>query len=315
MEFLDEESRPRFLFQSRASSSPISEPETLKVNKTLAFICISISSLLIILSIFFLQSETLKFLLLWFSLSLIVGPFAPVSITGGDIRVGQGELLETLDQDQAVDNDEYSKKRVSNRKQKTRKPEDLTVNSNSTVSMNGVVNNSEKSKVKSVNSNGSVIHEEREWIEEDFELLKKQILKHPVGETKRWELITEAFQGRHGLESVIKMGKSLSERKPGNGDAFSQFLKQRKPLDKRIIEDVNGESDLVDNNEIKKESSTWSSGEDIALLNALKAFPKDVSMRWEKIAAAVPGKTKACCMKRVTELKKDFRSTKAAGDL
>lgn len=56
----------------------------------------------------------------------------------------------------------------------------------------------------------------------------------------------------------------------------------------------------------------WSSAEDLALLNALKAFPKDVAMRWEKIAASVPGKTKSACMKRVTELKKNFRSSKVS---
>ncbi|KAK8578122.1 hypothetical protein V6N13_046979 [Hibiscus sabdariffa] len=56
----------------------------------------------------------------------------------------------------------------------------------------------------------------------------------------------------------------------------------------------------------------WNSVEDIALLNALKAFPKDVPMRWEKVAAAVPGKSKAACMKRVAELKTDFRSSKAS---
>jgi hypothetical protein len=37
-------------------------------------------------------------------------------------------------------------------------------------------------------------------------------------------------------------------------------------------------------------------------------------MRWEKVAASVPGKTKAACMKRVTELKRDFRSTKTASE-
>jgi hypothetical protein len=58
----------------------------------------------------------------------------------------------------------------------------------------------------------------------------------------------------------------------------------------------------------------WTTGEDIALLNALKVFSKDVAMRWEKIAAAVPGKSKAACMKRVTELKKDFRSSKAGSE-
>ncbi|CAL1394849.1 unnamed protein product [Linum trigynum] len=57
----------------------------------------------------------------------------------------------------------------------------------------------------------------------------------------------------------------------------------------------------------------WSSGEDIALLNALKAFPKDVVMRWDKVAATVPGKSKAACVKRVSDLKKGLRSSKAGG--
>ncbi|KAI4369961.1 hypothetical protein MLD38_018353 [Melastoma candidum] len=54
----------------------------------------------------------------------------------------------------------------------------------------------------------------------------------------------------------------------------------------------------------------WSGIEDISLLNTLKAFPKETSVRWEKIAAAVPGRSKAECVKRVSELK-DFWSSKA----
>lgn len=105
------------------------------------------------------------------------------------------------------------------------------------------------------------------------------------------------------MESVIKMGKSMAERRPDDKDSFAQFLKQRKPLDKRVEDVADGEA---------KESAGWSSGEDIALLNALKAFPKDVAMRWEKVAAAVPGRSKGECMKRVGELKRDFRSSKAS---
>ena len=58
----------------------------------------------------------------------------------------------------------------------------------------------------------------------------------------------------------------------------------------------------------------WSSAEDIALLNALKAFPKEVSMRWEKVAAAFPGRSKPACMKRFAELKKGFLTAKAAAE-
>lgn len=134
-------------------------------------------------------------------------------------------------------------------------------------------------------------------------------MKHPAGKPRRWEIIAEAFNGRHRVDSVIKKAKDLADRKMDDKDSYAQFLKNRKPLDKRI--DGNLTEGAAKNSEIKQESE-WSSGEDLALLNALKAFPKDVSRRWEKVAAAVPGKTKAACMKRVAELKKDFRSSKAA---
>ncbi|KAI3965698.1 hypothetical protein MKX01_010655 [Papaver californicum] len=275
MEFLDEESRPsRFMFQSKASTK--TEPETLKVNKTLAVSCIIISIILITISIFIFESETPKFILFWFSLSLIVGPFAPNSITAGDIRVGQGQILEPLNEEDESDQI-GDKGRGFNRKQHQtfKKDDDLRD-----------VNVKSSEKLKMNTNTTDVVYEEKEWVDEDFEILKKHILKHPVGEPKRWELITEAFQGRHGLESVIKMGKSLSERKIGSGDSFSQFLKQRKSLDKRFVEESNGDFELIIDD--KKENSNWTSAEDVALLNALKAIPKDVAMRWEKIAVAVP---------------------------
>ncbi|KAF8379131.1 hypothetical protein HHK36_028560 [Tetracentron sinense] len=247
------------------------------------------------------------------SSSLVVGC---ISFGGGGLRA---ETTKTVLQEH-----EISKARPSNLRSSIRNPKisphlktrrSEVVPLNSTFTVVGTVNNSEKSENKSENSvcdgNGSVIAEEKEWTDEDFELLKKQILKHPVGEPRRWELIAEAFRGRHGVDSVIKTAKSSSEKKPGGGDSFSQFLKQRKTSDKRF-EAVNEETPVgsMDDSETKKESgsSNWSSAEDIALLNALKVFPKDVSMRWEKIAAAIPGKSKASCMKRVAELKKDFRS-------
>ncbi|XP_077235235.1 transcription factor MAMYB-like [Tasmannia lanceolata] len=317
MEFLDEETRPRFLFQSRISSSSTSKQEIQKINKLQVALCSSISSFLSFSAIFYFQSQTLQFLLIWISLSLLLGSFAPISVTGGNICVGKGDLLEPPLPDLDPPEIEESKKRNPSRRPKTRRSENFT-----SISNHPIVElvNSEKTEKKvgdsvgNCNGNGShVIGEEKEWNEEDFEILKKQIAKHPVGEPRRWELIADSFQGRHGLESVIKMAKSMAEKRPGGGDPFAQFLKQRKPLSKQL-EVVNGETSVMENVEGKKESGglNWSSGEDIALLNALKVFPKDVSMRWEKIAAAVPGKSKACCMKRVAELKRDFRSSKAS---
>lgn len=146
-----------------------------------------------------------------------------------------------------------------------------------------------------------VLKEEREWSEGDVEMLKKLLTKHPVGKPKRWEAISEAFAGAHGVESVIKMAKSMGEKKMNDSDSFARFLKDRKPLDQRVE---------AEEAEVKEVS--WTGGDDVALLNALKVFPKETAMRWEKIAAAVPGKTKAACVKRVAELKRDFRSSKGS---
>ncbi|KAH1237203.1 Transcription factor MAMYB [Glycine max] len=129
-----------------------------------------------------------------------------------------------------------------------------------------------------------------------------------VGKPGRWEAIAAAFGGRHRVESVIKKAKELGEKRVDDSESYAQFLKKRKALDKRVVEENEGESEgkAVDNG--------WSSAEDIALLNALKAFPKEVSMRWEKVAAAFPGRSKPACMKRFAELKKGFLTAKAAAE-
>ncbi|KAJ8632009.1 hypothetical protein MRB53_025345 [Persea americana] len=322
MEFLEEETRPRFLFQNRISSTPNSNPETPKLNKIQALCFTSISISLLLLSFFSLSSDsqTLQFLLVWISLSLLLAPFAPISATGGDISVGKGDLLLPPSDPDPVSADE-PKKRISGRRSKPRRPDDHP-SSNPIFPIAKSENPVPKIEKSNLSNGGSrsEVEEEKEWTDGDFDLLKKQIAKHPVGAPRRWEAIAEAFRGRHGLESVIKTAKSMAEKRPGGGGGndFAQFLKQRKPLNKQV-EGVNGEMGeqtvvFGENGDLNKESGSlnWSSGEDIALLNALKAFPKDVPMRWEKIAAAVPGKSKACCMKRVTELKRDFRSSKAS---
>ncbi|XP_050266383.1 transcription factor MAMYB [Quercus robur] len=317
MEFLDEDARPRFLFQARpnpsSSSSFTDSPQThQKPSKPFLFITISISSILLLLSLLFFQSEPLRSLLFWLSLSLLFGPFAPASVTGGDIRVGQGPILEFPNQEtEAL---EETNKRVSQKRQKPRRNEEF--DANSVVSVEKANGFAREEKEGGKNGGGreskdgfGVEEEEKDWTEEEIEVLRKQLIKHPVGKPGRWEAISEAFRGRHKVESVIKTAKELGERKVEDGDSYAQFLKKRKPFDRRI-EGGDGELDggvVVDSGGVG-----WKGEEDIALLNALKAFPKDVAMRWEKIAAAVPGKSKAACMKRVTELKKGFRSAKAA---
>ncbi|XP_060960249.1 transcription factor MAMYB [Cannabis sativa] len=315
MEFLDEDARPKFLFKARPQPAPsATDPQTHPTNKLcnpILLLTVSLSFLLFLLSIFFLQSEPFKSLLLWLSFSFILGPFAPASFTGGDISVGQGPVLDLPEE--SSQSDEDTKKRGSQKRSKVRRYEEVPVDSVPVVeNLNGSVR---ERKNKKNDDNGVVVfgEEEKEWVEEEIEVLKKQLLKNPVGKPRRWEVIAEAFSGRHKVESVIKKAKELGEKKSNDADSYSEFLKKRnKTADQRIELGSNeggsdGVGSMAENGVV-----SWASGEDIALLNALKAFPKEVSMRWEKIAAAVPGKSKAACMKRVTELKKDFRSSKAS---
>ncbi|XP_054809515.1 transcription factor MAMYB [Prosopis cineraria] len=318
MEFLDDDARPRFLFQSQSKASSVPESQAYqKPSKPFLFFAISLSSLFFALSIFYLQSEPFRSLLIWLSLSLLIGPFAPNSLTGGDIRVGHGSIVEFPDEEPAVDED--TNKRSSQKRSKTRRSEDIAVGPIASIDNVNVSERAEKkNQASGAGGNGVVLKEEKEWTEEDVEILKKQMSKHPVGKPRRWEVIAEAFSGRHRTESVIKKAKELGEKKLDDTDSYTQFLKKRKPVDKRLEngnEHFGGESEeKAVNGTGEGSGSGWSSGEDIALLNALKAFPKDVAMRWEKIAAAVPGKSKAACVKRVSELKKEFRSAKAAAD-
>lgn len=312
MEFLDEDARPRFVFQSGAGGATGTEPQLPynKPTKRLLFVAVSLSSLLFALSFFFFQSEPFRSLLFWFSLSLLVGPFAPVSLTGGDVRVGQGPTVQFPDQDKTAADDDDAKKRGSQRRSKIRRSEELPAPA--IVPVVAASNGGASEKI--ANGNGvTAVEEEKEWREEDIAILKKQMAKNPVGKPRRWEVIADAFGGRHKTESVIKKAKELGEKRVDDSESYAEFLKKRKAVDKRAVDEGEGEGEVEDL-AVEKNESGWNSVEDIALLNALKAFPKDVSMRWEKVAAAVPGKSKAACIKRVAELKKGFRTAKSAPD-
>ncbi|KQJ82202.1 dnaJ homolog subfamily C member 2 [Brachypodium distachyon] len=60
------------------------------------------------------------------------------------------------------------------------------------------------------------------------------------------------------------------------------------------------------------DQDAWSEAQVLALVQALKAFPKDASQRWERVAAAVPGKTVVQCKKKVAAMRSNFRTKKGA---
>ncbi|CAA0826702.1 Duplicated homeodomain-like superfamily protein [Striga hermonthica] len=317
MEFLDEfETRPRFLLQSKHparpesvhNSSPSPSSFLASLHRPTIAVSLAVSAAAFTLLLLRLNFEPYKSLLLWVSLSLLLGPFAPPRLTAGDIRVGLGPPLEEIPDvpPPASESDERPISRKSSRSQRKSPPETSPDLQKSTAIR---VDPAEKSRIRhdkpDENKSGED-DEENDWDETDEELLRKMMAKHPVGMPGRWEAIAEGFKGKHKVETVIAKAKETGSRKSGDRDSYEKFLKARKPVDKRVLDEGIGNLTGTQN------GGEWTSAEDLALLNALKAFPKDVGMRWEKIAASVPGKTKSDCMKRVTMLKKDFRSSKGS---
>ena len=202
----------------------------------------------------------------------------------------------------------------------------------------------------SLNSNGrapssSSGKKEKPWSREEIELLRKGIQKYPKGTSRRWEVISEYIGTGRSVEEILKATKTVLLQKPDTAKAFDSFLEKRKPAqsiasplttrdeiegasamqapessvakiaeeessrdtDKQKTDDmvtVNGVSSSAD-------QDVWSAVQERALVQALKTFPKEISQRWERVAAAVPGKTANQCRKKLALLKENFRNKKS----
>ncbi|XP_028753313.1 dnaJ homolog subfamily C member 2-like [Neltuma alba] len=191
---------------------------------------------------------------------------------------------------------------------------------------------------------------EKPWSKEEIELLRKAMQKYPKGTSRRWEVVSEYIGTGRSVEEILKATKTVLLQKPDSSKSFDAFLEKRKPAPSiasplSTREELTGESapgrpannaTLATNNSegshgnITSDSpsssgsatvngSSSSSGQDVwsavqekALVQALKAFPKETNQRWERVAAAVPGKTVNQCKKKFAMLKENFRSKKSA---
>nr|AMD40258.1 gonidialess A related factor [Agave tequilana] len=198
---------------------------------------------------------------------------------------------------------------------------------------------------------GSVLskHEKKEkpWGKEEIELLRKGMQKYPKGTSKRWEVISEYIGTGRSVEEILKATKTVLLQKPDSAKAFDSFLEKRKPAPSIASPlTTRTESDGVpltgiqeSSSEVSKQSSTgdgtsqnsvggqvhapngvsssaeqdtWSAIQERALIQALKTFPKETAQRWERVFAAVPGKTVNQCKKKFALMKESFRSKKNA---
>jgi DnaJ homolog subfamily C member 2 len=185
---------------------------------------------------------------------------------------------------------------------------------------------------------------ERPWGKEEIDMLRKAIQKYPKGTSRRWEVVSEFIGTGRSVEEILKATKTVLLQKPDSTKAFDSFLEKRKPAqsiasplstrDETAGSSTEGSgtsSSKVAAQTVSSQTATektadpvqngvpsatdpeaWSEAQVLALVQALKAFPKDASQRWERVAAAVPGKTVVQCKKKVQSMRESFRGKKSA---
>merc|ERR1712110_1341821 len=185
---------------------------------------------------------------------------------------------------------------------------------------------------------------EKEWSVQEIQILVKAANVFPTGTTKRWDKISTYYNDHHAPEDINRtakdcMGaiKTLSAKaqdsKGGAGnsgnseDAFSLFLSGRKsneskPKDGEISEDYsrNHREAIVEKASSNKENKTsaeadksWSTNEQKMLEQALRTYPANYGKeRWDKIAEAMPNRSKRDCMLRYKEIVEQLKAKKQA---
>ncbi|KAL0415870.1 UNVERIFIED_CONTAM: DnaJsubfamily C member 2 [Sesamum latifolium] len=195
---------------------------------------------------------------------------------------------------------------------------------------------------------GSNEKKEKPWSKEEIELLRKGMQKYPKGTSRRWEVISEYIGTGRSVEEILKATKTVLLQKPDSAKAFDSFLEKRKPAqaiasplttreDMQVLSNSNvverqssgpdnlPESSNPSGNSLNSDDSTagngiasssdqdfWSAAQERALVQALKTFPKETTQRWERVAAAVPGKTVVHCKKKFALMKESFRNSTVA---
>ncbi|XP_055139487.1 dnaJ homolog subfamily C member 2 isoform X3 [Symphalangus syndactylus] len=158
----------------------------------------------------------------------------------------------------------------------------------------------------------------KNWSEDDLQLLIKAVNLFPAGTNSRWEVIAN-YMNIHSssgvkrtAKDVIGKAKSLQKLDPHQKDdinkkAFDKFKKEHGvvPQADNATPSERFEGPYTD-------FTPWTTEEQKLLEQALKTYPVNTPERWEKIAEAVPGRTKKDCMKRYKELVEMVKAKKAA---
>uniref|UniRef100_A0A9L0JZD4 DnaJ homolog subfamily C member 2 n=1 Tax=Equus asinus TaxID=9793 RepID=A0A9L0JZD4_EQUAS len=167
-------------------------------------------------------------------------------------------------------------------------------------------------------STGGGGNSSKNWSEDDLQLLIKAVNLFPAGTNSRWEVIAN-YMNIHSssgvkrtAKDVISKAKSLQKLDPHQKDdinrkAFDKFKKEH-----GVVPQADNATPSERFEGPGTDFTPWTTEEQKLLEQALKTYPVNTPERWEKIAEAVPGRTKKDCMKRYKELVEMVKAKKAA---
>lgn len=176
--------------------------------------------------------------------------------------------------------------------------------------------------VENHSSAAAVTGEKRPWSEEDTIGLIRAMKKYPTGTVNRWLKIADLLN--HSQDEVIAVVKQLRKAPSArnivphaqgvSGEDYEDRASDDEMTRADHIVKVSKKASLeekprpIDSVQKKEE---WNLVQQKWLEAALQQYPKGMAERWDKIAAAVPGKTKEECMLRYKHLVEVLRKKKA----
>merc|ERR1719422_1058194 len=165
-----------------------------------------------------------------------------------------------------------------------------------------------------------------EWSTDELQLLIKSVNLFPAGTVNRWEVCAE-FINQHSSSGKTAKEVLAKAKEMQSGNFAMSSLKEevnklayenlQKGQRKEALERCSKESECSQRLDTPAQqmginNTPWSPDEQKLLEQALKTFPSSTPERWDRIAEAVPNRSKKDCMKRYKELAEVIKAKKAA---
>jgi len=165
-----------------------------------------------------------------------------------------------------------------------------------------------------------------DWGTEELQLLIKSVNLFPAGTVNRWEVCAEFInQHSNNVRSAKEVLAKAKEMQSGNFAMSSlkaevnklAYENSQKGQKQEVLDRVNKESEGSKRLDTPADmmginTSPWAAEEQKLLEQALKTFPASTPERWDRIAEAIPNRSKKECMKRYKELAETIKAKKAA---